>query len=244
MQAVGISLLPDDEGADPLVESDTLESLLRLARANFDVSSSDDETTDSDEAQEWNASGRSNAAQRFNNVCLRPLSHNIGLLMELSPTLEASYKFRHQTRVKRSRPPISVTNAATIYVGNVRDKFPRAAQELVDRLGEANWQRHERLRNVQVPELQEALAPVAVDIPKSLFQPVSLFKDSALGSSLPTVSERQDSVASHSSFLSSNAGEPVRLRVPRIPIAPDWGKPYPCPFCKMTINIHNRVDWK
>jgi hypothetical protein len=135
--------------------------------------------------------------------------------------------------------PFSITSAAHPYIGNVRDKFPLAPQDLINRLGEANWQRHEDLR------AGDKILPIPFEAPKSVFQPLSHFKDSALGSSLPhTTSNKEMTVASHSSFLSTNdEGEKKRLRIPRMPVA-DWEESFTCPFCKKRIEIRDRVAWK
>lgn len=168
--------------------------------------------------------------------------------MQLTPTHEATYKHKFSRRLWRNSPEItSVSHEALQYVGHVRDKFPDAHREVINRLEEAKWQRHERLRNVSTIDEpatihQEITAiPIA---PKSLFRPQSEFYDSALGSSLKTARTRAESVASHRSFASSAVGS-VRnaLRVPQILII-KWGEPFDCPFCLVSISCSSRIAWK
>src|SRR6202012_1486001 len=159
--------------------------------------------------------------------CLHPLATYVDLLMDLCPTLEQKYHDMHKSNPRRLPRPlqenVAVTPAAMPYVTNVRDKFPQANQELVKRLGEANWQRHERLRALQAHG--PASEPQAVQDSKSVFQ------DSALGSSIRTRSQRAESVASHSSFVSSIGGEEKgHFKVPGLPHGASYGSAIPCPF--------------
>lgn len=181
----------------------------------------------------------------------RPLAQYVDLLMDLCPTLEQTYRKLHQTKPRLPKEPakLNVTSAALPYIGNVRDKYPLASSFLVERLGEANWQRHERLRTIANED--RAIVPLPQSgsslSAKSLFQPVSIFKDSALGSSLPAESARAPTVASHSSFVSSIDGkdnEPGCFRVPTMPVTTD-SELLTCPFCRQDISlIHSRVEWK
>lgn len=178
--------------------------------------------------------------------CLQPLSHNIGLLMELLPTLEATYNQKHATLEKdSSKQPFVTTAAASPYVAHIRDKFQSAPLDLANRLGEANWQRHQSIRASVANSTQKVEDTLAsTQDAKTVFQPASAFQDSALGSSIPAEIDKDESVASHSSFLSSigSDGE-TRRRVPSIPIA-TWGQLFPCPFCHTLVDIVTRVAWK
>jgi hypothetical protein len=181
---------------------------------------------------------------------LRPMSTSVDLLLSLTPTLEQTYRNKHRStrKPKKHLPGITVTTAALYYVHYVASKFPLADKLLVERLGEANWQRHERLRAIERNgPLDEASATQALPLPaKSIFQPVSIFKDSALGSSLPAESERASSQASHSSFASSEGDhEKGHFKVPKLPADASYGQPFTCPYCKkLTSNINCRIDWK
>ena len=179
---------------------------------------------------------------------IRPLGNYVKLLMDLCPTLEQTYRNQHRI-IRRSLNHVNsleVTIPALPYVNHVRDKFPRAAALLVERLGEANWQRHERLRAVHSTVEHPSLDHTSL-LPKSLFQPASIFKDSALGSSISAQSHNAPTVASHSSFVSSvNSNDPEKheFRVPRMPAAVE-GLPLNCPYCSKDISdMRSRVDWK
>jgi hypothetical protein len=174
-------------------------------------------------------------------------------LMDLRPMLEQSLGDTLVPKAKRagSKPPtFHVTDSARPYVLQVHDKFRQANSALVERLGESNWQRHIRLKELAAAaeNLVEGTIPqvVVTEAPKSAFQPLSRFHDSGLGSSAHTMSLYPASNASHASFLSS-ATDAVkgRQRVPSTPIEVSEGKPFTCSICSKTLSgIRNRVDWK
>lgn len=170
------------------------------------------------------------------------------MLMQLTPTLEGTYKQKFTRRCRRNAFEVtSVSHEALQYVGHVREKFPEAHPEVINRLGEANWQRHERLRNISsmdeasIVHQEPAVPPITA---KSLFRPQSIFHDSALGSSLRTASSRAESIASHQSFASTVDGAARNAkRVPQMPII-NWGEPFNCPFCLVSISCSSRIAWK
>jgi hypothetical protein len=79
--------------------------------------------------------------------------------MDLVPILENPAK----TSGLEEKPFISregldpVTEAARTYITNIIDKFPSIEGSFAQRLGEANWQRHERLREKLSSILQEEI---------------------------------------------------------------------------------------
>ena len=188
------------------------------------------------------------------------LECSIDCLMDLIPTMEQSLAHLQsggiQTKVS-SRVPFSVSELALPWVQNVSDKFTNADNALIERLGEANWQRYMTLRAMTEQRNQSlGIADVVADniraiqifqtAPQSIFKPLSLFHDSGLGSSVPTLPRYAVSAASHTSFLSSLADDgTLALRVPPTPVEVDLGNPFQCEICgHLLSNIKNRVDWK
>ena len=165
-------------------------------------------------------------------------------LMQLAPTLEQNLIHAENTRFHASSPtgvPFSVSSPAAIYVSLVRDKYSQAETRLVERLGEANWQRHIGVRNRMEPETLKP--PEELAIAKSVFRPHSAFHDSGIGTSNPAQTQY---ALSHTSFQSSNTeGELKSLRVPAPPPEVHDGIPFQCSICRsMVTNIKTRVDWK
>lgn len=175
-------------------------------------------------------------------------------LMDLIPSMERTLSqvlYGKQNQQLPLTVEFQVSGPARIYVQNVHDKFRRANTKLVERLGEANWQRHmtvrRRIKKLGSPpnNLVDKIPP-AIEASKSIFQPYSMFHDSGLGVSLPTHSDYAATAASHTSFLSSCAdGERGSIRVPPTPREVAAGKPFRCDICgKVVDNIKHRVDWK
>ena len=190
------------------------------------------------------------AGRRLGTFEVQLVARHVDLLLQLCPSIEQVYENKHTTQLSgfRDVPVLQVTKASDSYASAVQAKFPWADQSLVQRLGEANWERHERLRNLEktAPDSAEQLLTQDLPPPKSQFQPVSVFRDSALGGSIAPRSQSAPSAASHSSFASSKDGaERGRLRVPNMPKGISFGESFECPFCKKWLSsIRFRVDWK
>ena len=167
-------------------------------------------------------------------------------LMELGPCLEQNLKLAGSAQRRYScltSVPFTVSSPAMVYISSVREKFRQADYKLVERLGEANWQRHkavrEKIENTGLSLEERTKTGIAC----SLFRPYSDFHDSGIGSSVPAHIEY---APSHTSFQSSSIeADQGSLRVPREPSEVGAGKPFQCFLCNCIIsNVRNRVDWK
>jgi len=161
-------------------------------------------------------------------------------------------------------PSFRVSGPAIIYCLNIRDKFPLAEIQLVERLGEANWQRHVAIRSRN--ELEEITTlEIPRETPRYIFQPKSTFEDSDLGTSLPTLlsapslaphvyhTSNIESLRPRSSYAPSllsylsRASDPDtdHFRVPPIPREAAERKPFSCFICRRVIShVRNRLEWK
>ena len=168
----------------------------------------------------------------------------IECLMELGPSLEqnlASAERSTHSVSKSASVQFCLSGPAGFYVSLVQDKFKKASRELVERLGEANWQRHLKVRNMfgdaeNDPAKGQATA-------HSVFQPDMTFQDSGIGTSVPAGTQY---APSDTSFRTSNIGGALRsLRVPPTPIEATNGKPFHCKYCgDMVSTIRTRTQWK
>ncbi len=196
---------------------------------------------DSDEDYDSGAEGLWNGESY--DLC-EDIGFSIACLAELRTSLEQNLVRAEKNRSHNARPPpvsFCLSDPAKIYVSLVREKFRQAPDQLVERLGQANWQRH-----VGVRKRIESTIGIVEEVPKtacSIFRPYSTFHDSGIGTSLPT---QTSYVPSHTSFISSNTeGEQNSLRVPPMPLEVVTGKPFQCDFCGMLLpSIKNRVEWK
>lgn len=169
-------------------------------------------------------------------------------LMDLLPGLERSSRVHQQTPMKYidPSPAFQVSEPASPFVSLVLDRFRKASPRLAQRLGEANWQRYVRLRARNGASDEDVHAHTDSIIPYSAFDPVSLFRDSGLGTTVAASSNYAMSSASHTSFASSLAAvNNDSLRVPDEPAEVALGKPFACAICGHKLyNIKTRIDWK
>ena len=174
------------------------------------------------------------------------LQLNIGCLVDLGSTIERVLLCAGTGRVRSSLVapiPFNVSDAASAYVSSIRDKFKDAEVQLIERLGEANWQRH-----VNVRMRMQIISSGVEEDPKyeehcSTSKPYSVFHDSGIGTSVPV---QTDCAPSHTSFVSTiSEKEEGRLRLPREPVEVGAGRPFQCYLCGEALSsIRNRVDWK
>jgi hypothetical protein len=206
-------------------------------------SNEDESDSETDEGL-WfsnHVTGVSIGANRYDVVA--DLRSHITLLMNLLPSLQ--HLLDYHSRKAATFPKASgnaafqASQAADPYISIVREKFPQANEELVKRLGQANWQRHQAIRKMMSEQLESNEDEIATA--NSVFQPISMFHDSGLGTSMAT-----PTVASHSSFrTSATEGGLGSLRVPDTPAEVDLGKPFKCEICsKRVTKVKNRYHWK
>ena len=143
-----------------------------------------------------------------------------------------------------------VSQPARQYVLRIVDNYKSASDALVERLGEANWQRYVRIQS-QIQGTRDAAEEDDDDreigqTAKSTFVPLSKFHDSGIGSSKPARSSYAASNASHTSFASTESDARTgRLRVPPTPLEVAEGLSFACYICgDVLADVRNRIDWK
>ncbi|KAL9631411.1 MAG: hypothetical protein Q9164_005911 [Protoblastenia rupestris] len=193
---------------------------------------------DSDDSSSDDAAGAT-ASCNFAELHRDIASHTTHLF-EATPLVQ-----RYIDRLEASRteqPPIenfSISGPAYTYVNLVKDHFQKISPQLADRLGQANWQRHQELRLTAV---DETVAPQP-----DIYAPQNTFRDSGYESTHTKLSQYAGSIkshASHSSFKSTgSAADAGRPRVPSAPPGVLRGDE-PCPYCHDFVKVSNRVDWK
>jgi hypothetical protein len=173
-------------------------------------------------------------------------------LMDLAPTLQQVMGEKDVSlKDPRNASDVAtfhVSQAARQYVLRIVDKYKNADHSLVERLGEANWQRYVRIQK-QIQGTREGEGDDDGEIgltAKPTFVPLSKFHDSGLGSSKPARSSYAASAASHTSFASTQSDAPGgRLRVPPTPPEVAQGLSFACYICgDVLTDVKNRIDWK
>ncbi|KAJ6032529.1 hypothetical protein N7540_003261 [Penicillium herquei] len=213
-----------------------LNTQVEKATLMLDVEERSDPSSD-DESDDFTP-----ATERHQNRLGRLHSYT-SCLIGLTPVVER-YIWSLQRKAEIQYVPIETgfhsSHRAQPYAMRIRDRFSNAAAALVERLAEANLERSIRLRTKQ--EGEEVDGHTNEDA-VTLFKPFSLFHDSGLGTSIPTISQYAATVASHTSFISV-AGEDAIGR-PRVPSLPqEGGRPFQCEYCRKTISMRNRIEWK
>lgn len=172
-------------------------------------------------------------------------------LMELGPTIQNNLEQRAIKAESNDyvNDTFSVHSSAQHYVSMIRDKFPEASLGLIERLGEANWQRHVIIRNHATNKSSGLTTAIGTTDKRTIFSQygkVSLFHDSGIGTSDPKTNENAASTYSHTSFVSTMAEDGHRgPSVPPTPKAVRHGKAFECNICyRQKWSIRNRIDWK
>jgi hypothetical protein len=201
--------------------------------------------SNSDEEVAQNAVEKSSVI--IEDEVLRGLDICTTTLMDIRPLLDEAihdaFTRPSKAAARNEAVDFKVTDAARSYVLQVHDKYRTAKTFLVERLGEANWQRYMRIKaKMESGSAKEDPA----EVPKSLFRPFSAFHDSGLGASMPSRSRYTASNASHTSFLSTSTDATKgRTRVPATPLEVTQGRPFRCSICSEEIStVKNRIDWK
>lgn len=229
-------------GAELEKQAFAIRSMVNNARTIIDRSEDDESDIESD------------IGIRFadTNAIIDDIASDISFyslrLMDLLPSIERTALLpKDMPGSKEASKSISsvqfqVSEPAIAYVRQIRDKYPNADEKLIERLGEANWQRRLRIREDPVGAIESAV----IDASKSFFLPVSMFQDSGLGRSIQTQSAYAPTAASHSSFrTTATENQAGNYRVPPTPREVYAGKPFACEICgRVLMKIKNRMDWK
>lgn len=191
------------------------------------LANSKDDSGDND-----NCSIVSNSSSDECEVLLESLDENISLLMDLLPSIN-HIPSQHESIHQSQKPTVArfeTSAPSQPFIQKIASNYTNAPLRLVQRLGEANWQRFCRLRLRQDEQLAEELGKAR-----------SIFRDSGIGTSLD-----DKSTASHSSFASTAAKDSHHYnRVPPEPPEVASDEPFLCPICNIMITtVRNRIDWK
>lgn len=207
-----------------------------------DYSDTEEDSSDEDDGDE---PGNGEGDRLFGEIGL-----HIKWLTQLSPTLERnpiSLPKAQATKVALCNPKFLVSTPAQYYVSLVRERYKLADERLVERLGEANWQRYLDVRHspwlLETTNEEDTRLPNDRPAADSVFRPYSTFHDSGIGTS---VNHHPEDARSHTSFLSTDSKSGFEAaRVPATPVEVQAGIPFRCFLCKRTLsNIKTRVDWR
>ena len=224
-----------------ILETSELSSLVEQAEVIISGKSGEDVFNADNRDDEDDSDSESTSTQEEAEFC-EDVGFNTRCLMQLVPALEQNIVSSRKPRVPLNRPnfqAFSVSEPASTYILLAQQRFQEADLKLVQRLGEANWQRHVRIRTELYGHQdghRDPSGPVAR----------SIFHDSGLGTTVPGSSQYAPSLASHASFASSvGIQESPFPRVPPMPPEVIAGQEFVCALCRTTQSrIRNRIEWK
>ena len=176
------------------------------------------------------------------------LADYVDCLMDLSQCLEHPALDFDETR----HLPPEVFNAsspqALLFCRRIRDRFPVLPLFLVERLGEANSIRSNRVREAQLRIPSGKEGDVGDDITETLFSD-SMPKNTDTTKSTfqsDSIFDRPMSVATFATTATTwSAIEQGRLRVPPLPKEAETDDGFLCIACaKRLTDVKNRTNWK
>ncbi|KAK7949035.1 uncharacterized protein PG986_009921 [Apiospora aurea] len=196
---------------------------------------------DTGDSDSETSSDTSSEASSDGNVDLSEVAED--LKTDAQCLLDHGYRFGEQAlgHVSTSPRPTAVpVNAAPpdplrlIFTDRIRRRYPSCQPDLVDLLGQAQHERVNRCQETRDRNRQVRMtSAVSTDKPAS-----TIFRDSALGSSVPTASRYAETVVSYA------GGEGGSVRVPPLPEGATRGRPFECIGCEKMVVMMNRSEWK
>ena len=127
------------------------------------------------------------------------------------------------------------------YSNCIREKFPQAAEELIEHLGKANLERYRYIQAQKESVDEEDEALVVQETATVHDRGASTFHDSGIGTSLQR-STCAPSVIS--SFASTEAGGSFNFKFPPIPEVAKSGEPFECDGCGRQVVMANQRAWR
>lgn len=173
---------------------------------------------------------QSNSSDGNLNEILTDLRLMTESLNELTPCIESPI----QDLDAEDTALVSTDRAMYQYYSElIRARFPDAEPELVDRLGESNWERYRRIRaQCEANSGQEDVAAVS--------SRETMFYDSGLGTSVPNRTGYALTIASFTTSLANGS----HAKVPPLSEEAKRGMPFTCDACGKSVRYQRSRDWK
>lgn len=172
----------------------------------------------------------------------KELQPPIRYLIDLSPSIHQNLEIAALAEPPRPFLSSALMNSLDdnerVYATRIHEKFPKAPETLLHQLAKANWRRHVEVRS---QELEADLMPEISSA--TSVAPFSLFTDSAMGTSISSISRGLTYSRSSESRISTSGQ--TTMRVPNVPYRGANGDPFRCPLCHERISrMNSRARWK
>jgi hypothetical protein len=170
---------------------------------------------------------------------------HIQCLIDLSNTLEYP-AIDPEPSDKPSIPMVQQRDAHDYHKELIVAKFPKVQPELAECLGRISWDRYERMQQQREINATTGTDPLAkqghfTSVQKSQAAD-SEFKDSGLGTSLPSMPATQYAETVISFMTSMTEGK--RVQIPPLPSEAREGVQFECTACGRHICALNNRDWR
>lgn len=188
---------------------------------------------------------------------IQDLSSILELLHEFVPALRIPLELDSADAVLPDEDPKKQSNLggpASHYCRKILDRFPLMDKRLVERLGVASWQRHNRVRETlgaatEVSSPGDHLFEEEGSTDQSegdALERSTKFHDSGLGTTIRTASKYTASQDSYQSFMSSKADiDGGCAKLPTLPSEALSAKPFTCSVCGCLVrNVKNKLQWR
>jgi hypothetical protein len=174
-------------------------------------------------------------------LCLT-LHSMIGSLKLLSSSLESIADDEFDDEEARTWVNLPDRSAHEYFVDLVNSRFPSAEKQLVQNLGQTNWNRYNYVQKLR--------KSVRVDLASSETEKAkSEFHDSGIGSSAPEQSVVIDDhfLVVQPEYAATNISSRAEVSHKRLPLLPEGarsGKPFECEVCNRILQIRRTSEWK
>ncbi|KAK4233258.1 hypothetical protein C8A03DRAFT_19629, partial [Achaetomium macrosporum] len=198
-------------------------AMLAIRDTDHTESDSDDSEEDGDSETGSVTNYDSHAVEDI----VEDLKTDIQCLVDLGPRFKEPVRDRTDKEEAAAPPQETSWDPAEYLTARILLRFPEADPVFARILGQANWDRAQRLysakeMNTQSAEKQVVEAEPASRAPGTVLE--SAFHDSGLGTSIPTASYAETVL----SYYGTNGNS---IRIPPIPTTGRQGKSFECPIC-------------
>ncbi|KFA79353.1 hypothetical protein S40288_03570 [Stachybotrys chartarum IBT 40288] len=166
------------------------------------------------------------------------LSTDVQCLLDLDPIIDCPAPDQEQSNTTRERGMLQWQPHIS-YSDKIKNRFPKAEADLVERFAQANWERFLRTKASRESCLAaQKCVEKEVEIGGPLTEPGSKFHDSGLGTTAYSGTSYAETVMSY------RANGRDSIRIPPLPDGAKEGKQFDCLACGRRLVIKSNSAWK
>lgn len=172
---------------------------------------------------------------------IEDIETDIQCLVDLGPRYREPIRDKAVVEEAARPKPVTTWDPAELLTSRIRHRYPKADPKLAHSLGQANWDRIQRLYAEKERNSREAQQPATTN-PASVSMPpgtivASDFHDSGLGTSMATPSSYAETIMS---YHDTKGGS---IKIPPVPTEAMQGNPFTCDICGRECRLPS-ANWK